>query len=293
MDSYTWWNTLPSKIDPTFLTIGGDPFITLGSNPGGGGFPIQFYGLSYIMVFLTTYLVIKHLQKKESLPFTNKQFEDLLFYGILGVLIGARLGYVLFYNFPHYAENPMEIFMPLRNGEFVGISGMSFHGGLIGVIISTWIYIRKEKLPYMKTMNIIAYAFPLGYTWGRIGNFLNGELYGRPTDAWIGMVFPNDPDKLLRHPSQLYEAFLEGLLLFGVLTLLRKKAYFRDKMVALYIAGYGIARFIAEFFREPDSHLGLNFLNISRGQTFSLLMILLGISIIIYQHRKSQATYIK
>ncbi|WP_081697942.1 prolipoprotein diacylglyceryl transferase [Chitinivibrio alkaliphilus] len=288
MNQRSWWSSLPEQIDPTFITIGGENILTFGSS-SGGGFPVQYYGLMYILVFLTTYALIGQLQKKEELSISPKQWEDIFFYGILGVILGGRLGYVLFYNFSYYATSPGEIFMPFRNGSFVGISGMSYHGGLIGAAVAIYYYTKRNNLSFHTISNNLAYAFPLGYTWGRLGNFINGELYGRVTDSPLGMYFPAAEGDHLRHPSQLYEAFFEGVFLFGVLHLFRKTNRFKEKMLPLYLIGYGLARFSIEFLREPDPHIGMNILNLSRGQTLSGAMILFG-SILLFWYNRRQGT---
>lgn len=284
---YSWWNLIPTKIDPTFITIGGESLIQFGS--GDSGFQVRYYGLMYIAAIFTTLYLIKYLRKKETLPFNKDQTEGLVTWSILGVILGGRLGYVLFYNFSYFLRHPVEIVLPFQNGQFVGISGMSYHGGLIGVGLASYLYIRKEKLNWFKVMNYVAIIFPLGYTWGRIGNFLNGELWGRETTAPIGMIFPHDSQQLLRHPSQLYEATLEGLLLFVILQLLYHNVkYLKNKMIPLYLWGYGLARFVVEFFREPDAHLSLNAIGLSRGQMLSSLMFIAGAVFFIYIAKKEK-----
>lgn len=271
----SWWSSIPSKIDPTFITIGGESIFTFGS--ANSGFQVRYYGLMYIAAIFTTIYMLNLLRKKEDLPFSKDQMEGLVTWSILGVILGGRLGYVLFYNLGHFIKHPMEIILPFSNGKFTGISGMSYHGGLIGVAVASFLYIKKEKLNWFKIMNYVAIIFPLGYTWGRLGNFLNGELWGRETTAPIGMYFPHDAEQLLRHPSQLYEAALEGVLLFVVLQLLyHKVSYLKNKMIPFYLWGYGLARFVVEFFREPDSHLGFNAIGLSRGQMLSMLMFIGG-----------------
>ena len=155
---------------------------------------------------------------------------------IIGVIVGGRLGYVLFYNLAYYLRHPLEIFLPFRwegGFAFTGIAGMSFHGGLIGVLFGAWLYVRRNRLDYREVADLFAPAVPLGYTFGRLGNFINGELFGRATDWPIGMYFPGAPDMALRHPSQLYEAFFEGLVLFALLWALRRRDMPRGAMLAL------------------------------------------------------------
>jgi phosphatidylglycerol:prolipoprotein diacylglycerol transferase len=206
---------------------------------------------------------------------------------MIGVLLGARLGYVLIYNFVYYLQHPLEIFLPFSFADgirFIGISGMSYHGGVIGVIIMSVLFCRKRKIDFWKFADLICPAIPLGYTFGRLGNFINGELFGRATTMPWGMYFPLDATNTLRHPSQLYEAAFEGILLFIILWLLRKKTGVDGSLLGLYIFGYGLARFIVEFFREPDFAVGL----ISIGQFLCLLMMLAGIMILTWLKNTKQ-----
>lgn len=279
------WSTMPRNIDQTFITIGGDSFLQFGS--GKKGFQVRYYGLMYIAAIFTCLYMIKYLRKREELPFSKDQTEGLVTWSILGVILGGRLGFVLFYQ-PEMFLSPLDIVWPFQDGTFTGISGMSYHGGLIGVGIGSWLYIKREKLPWFKVMNYVAIIFPLGYTWGRIGNFLNGELWGRETTAKIAMLFPMDKAYLMRHPSQLYEATLEGLLLFIILQVLyHKVSYLKNKMIPLYLWGYGAARFTVEFFREPDSSLGP--FGLTRGQILSSLMFIAG-AVFFYYIQKMEKT---
>lgn len=279
------WTTLPRNIDQTFITVGGKQLFSFGSRDTG--FQVRYYGLMYIAAIFTCLYMIKYLRKRETLPFSKDQTEGLVTWSILGVILGGRLGFVLFYQ-PEMLTTPLDIILPFKNGQFVGISGMSYHGGLIGVGIASWLYIRKEKLPWFKVMNYVAIIFPLGYTWGRIGNFLNGELWGRETTANVAMLFPMDTAVLMRHPSQLYEATLEGLLLFVILQVLyHKVGYLKNKMIPLYLWGYGLARFTVEFFREPDSSLGP--FGLTRGQILSSLMFIAGAIFFYYIAKKEKA----
>jgi len=268
MDSLLyWWQHLPQKMDPVIFKIG----------------PLkpQYYGLMYIFAFATTYLLVLHrLRKEKSFNISTDQVLDFTAYLILGLIIGARLGYVLFYNFSYYAAHPLEVFLPFEFSggiKFIGFSGMSYHGGLIGVLFSGWWYVRKNGLNFWEMVDLYVPAIPLGYTFGRIGNFINGELYGRKTSAWIGMYFPLAPGAGLRHPSQLYEAFFEGLFLFSILWMIRKKSSIPGAMLAFYLIGYGVIRFILEYFRQPDAQLGLVWISLSMGQILCGTMVLSGI----------------
>jgi phosphatidylglycerol:prolipoprotein diacylglycerol transferase len=201
------------------------------------------------------------------------------------------LGYVLFYNFSYYLRHPLEIVLPFdfSNGvKFTGITGMSYHGGLICVILFAWLYCRKARLDFAAMIDLFIPAIPLGYMFGRIGNFINGELYGRITTAMVGMYFPQAPEQQLRHPSQLYEAFFEGIFLFSVLWSLRKKINTRGAMLAAYLIGYGSVRFFIEYFRQPDAHLGFVLLSFSMGQVLCLLMIVTGVLRYFYLSRKQK-----
>lgn len=267
-----WWQHLPSSIDPVLFQI--------------GGFRVQYYGLMYILAFACTYLLVRHRLRHETrFDLGLEQVQDLLTVMIIGVIVGGRLGYVLFYNLAYYLRHPLEIFLPFRwEGGFVftGIAGMSFHGGLIGVLFGAWLYVRRNRLDYRDVADLFAPAVPLGYTFGRMGNFINGELFGRTTDWPIGMHFPAAPDTALRHPSQLYEAFFEGLVLFALLWVLRRRNMPRGAMLALYLVGYGTVRFFIEYFREPDAQLGFVLWRFSMGQILCLLMVGAGVGL--YRH---------
>ncbi len=273
---WTWWQHLPEHMDPVIFQI--------------GSFRLQYYGLMYLVAFGVTYLLAKYrLKTEDRWEFTIEHLQGLITAMIIGLIIGARLGYVLFYNLDYYIAHPLEIILPFefRNGiRFTGISGMSYHGGLIGAFIGLCWYSRKYKLGIGNSADLLAPCGSLGYTFGRIGNFINGELWGRITTAPIGMHFPHAPGEGLRHPSQLYEGFGEGIMLFIVLWSLRHRLRAPGTTFALYIIGYGTARFIIEYFREPDAHLGFIFLSFSMGQILCSLMIFLGIiSFVLCQRR--------
>ncbi len=206
-------------------------------------------------------------------------------------MIGGRLGYVIFYNLKYYIAHPIEIILPfsLTNGfHFTGIAGMSYHGGLIGVLLATIIFCYRNKINLWRFADLLVPAVPLGYTFGRLGNFINGELYGRVTTMPWGMYFPLDSTRQLRHPSQLYEAFFEGLFLFFVLWSMRKKKLFEGFLLSLYLIGYGLVRFLIEFVREPDPQLGVIVGSLTMGQILCLSMILGGIGIFYIRKGKKQ-----
>jgi phosphatidylglycerol:prolipoprotein diacylglycerol transferase len=266
-DFWHWWQHIPERMDPVIFQI--------------GGFKLQYYGLMYVVAFTITYfLVVYRLKRKENEDISIDQAQALITYMMLGVIVGGRLGYVLFYQFSYYVQHPLEIILPFEfsNGiRFTGISGMSFHGGLICVILFAWIYCRRIQVSFMTMADLFIPAIPLGYTFGRLGNFINGELFGRLTTASIGMYFPLAPERQLRHPSQLYEAFFEGIFLFIILWILRHRIRIRGAMLAIFLVGYGTVRFFIEFFRQPDAHLGFVWLSFSMGQILCLLMITTGI----------------
>ncbi len=245
--SATWWQTLPFRMNPVLVSI--------------GNFSIQWYGLMYLVAFSITYfLASQRLKKEERFELNSETLQSLMMAMIFGLLIGARFGYVLFYNLRYYMAHPLEIILPfqINNGwHFTGIAGMSFHGGLLGVIAGALIYLRR-------------------YTFGRLGNFINGELYGRVTEFPLGMYFPSAPGEALRHPSQLYEGFFEGVVLWVILWSLRKKLKPQGAMLAAYLIGYGVLRFFIEYTRQPDAHLGFVLFSFSMGQLLCMAMILSG-----------------
>ena len=267
------WQHLPEHITPYLFSI--------------GTFQLRYYSLMYIVAFVLVYFLVIYRIKNEKYKYTAEDIQDYLVWAMIGVLLGARLGYVLIYNFVYYLQHPLEIFLPFSFADgirFIGISGMSYHGGVIGVIIMSVLFCRKRKIDFWKFADLICPAIPLGYTFRRLGNFINGELFGRATTMPWGMYFPLDATNTLRHPSQLYEAAFEGILLFIILWLLRKKTGVDGSLLGLYIFGYGLARFIVEFFREPDFAVGL----ISIGQFLCLLMMLAGIMILTWLKNTKQ-----
>jgi phosphatidylglycerol:prolipoprotein diacylglycerol transferase len=278
-DFWTWWQHLPQHISPVIFQI--------------GSFKLQYYGLMYLVAFGITYaLVLYRLRHEERFTVTREQVNDLTTVIILGLMIGARLGYVVFYNLPYFLRHPLEIVLPFEfsNGiTFTGISGMSYHGGVIGIIIAAWLYTRRNGIALLDVADLYVPCIPLGYTFGRIGNFINGELYGRATTAPIGMVFPLAPDRLLRHPSQLYEAFFEGIFLFAVMWSIRKVRAPRGAMLGFYLIGYGLVRFFIEFYREPDAHIGFVVSVLSMGQLLCAGMITAGVLLVLYLKHRAAA----
>jgi len=243
-----------------------------------GPLEIRWYGVMYLVGFACAYFIIKSELKRRQGPIPVEAADDLLFYLILGLLIGARLGYVIFYNPEVYLAAPWEIF-------FVWNGGMSFHGGLMGMIVSGYIYARKHQVPFLALADIGALASPIGLMFGRIGNFINGELFGRVTTLPWGIVFAMGGD-LPRHPSQLYEAFLEGPVLFGILWWLRKKTRSGGQLLGAFLVFYGLFRFCVEFYREPDVQLGFIALGLTMGQILCLLMVAAGMGLLEYISRR-------
>ena len=242
-------------IDPVFLSIG----------------PLQFrwYGLMYVLSFIATYFIISSEITRKKLPLTKDDVADLVFYGAMGVVLGGRIGYILFYNPGFYINNPLKLFA-------VWEGGMSFHGGFLGVMLAFLLYARRRKIPFLTLIDMAALCAPVGLGLGRIGNFINGELYGRATGSPWGIIFPGS-DGVPRHPSQLYEAFLEGLVLFFIVLFVSKKTRVSGVTTCSAIAGYGLFRFIVEFFRQPDAQMGLFFGLFSMGQLLSLPMLIIGV----------------
>jgi len=275
---WQWWQHLPEKMDPIIFRI--------------GPFKPQYYGLMYIVAFTITYfLVVYRIRHEKRFQISREQVGDLTTYLVLGLIVGARIGYVLVYNLSYYLHNPLEIFLPFEFSggiRFVGFSGMSYHGGLIGAILAAWLYARKKKLAFLDMADLFVPVIPLGYTFGRIGNFINGELYGRVTTAPIGMYFPLAPGPELRHPSQLYEAFFEGIFLFVILWNLRKRQGPRGVMLAYYLFGYGAVRFVLEYFRQPDVQLGFVWLSFSMGQILCSAMMLAGVLLFVFLRRRER-----
>jgi len=243
-----------------------------------GPLSVRWYGVMYLVGFIAAYFVIRHLAKLKKLSLTSDDLSDLLFYCVLGVILGGRTGYVLFYNLPFYIHHPLQIFA-------VWEGGMSFHGGLLGVIVATVVFCRKRRLPTLTMGDILVAAAPIGLGLGRIGNFINGELWGRVTDVPWAMVFPG-AGPLPRHPSQIYEAILEGPVLFGLLWILHKKGTRTGIPFFSFFLGYGIFRFTVEFFRQPDPQLGFLWGGATMGQLLSLPMIFFGIGGLIWVLKK-------
>lgn len=255
------------SIDPVFLKLG----------------PLQFrwYGLMYVLGFVLSYFVIRSEVRRTKLELDAEGIADLIFSMAVGVVLGGRLGYVLFYDLPTYLAKPLKI-LSIWEG------GMSFHGGMLGVAVAAVRFARSRKLPLLQLADLAALAAPLGLGLGRIGNFINGELFGRPTDLPWGIIFP-EGGPLPRHPSQLYEAFLEGLVLFFVVRWFARRIPVSGVAVAAFLAGYGLFRSFVELFRQPDSQLGFFFNYFSMGQLLSLPLFVIGVGMLLWLWRKQDA----
>ena len=271
------WQQIPSQLSPNLFTI--------------GSFQLRYYSLMYLVAFAVVYFLTVFRIKHENYKYTAENIQDYLVWAMIGVIIGGRFGYALFYNFGYYFQHPLEIILPFdfsHGIKFVGLSGMSYHGGLIGVVIMSILFCRKYKFNFWHFVDLLIPAIPLGYTFGRIGNFINGELYGRITTVPWGMYFPLDSSQSLRHASQLYEALFEGIVLFVLLWLIRKKKYLNGFLLGIYICCYGFVRFFIEFFREPDAQLGFVLGFNTMGQVLCILMMLAGIAIILWRRNTTQ-----
>ena len=266
-----WWNYIYSNFDPVAFEI--------------FGFKIHWYGLMYVSALLSAIYMAKWIVKKDNLQISDEKLDNYILWVEIGVILGARLGYIIFYD-PHtihYLTHPWQIFNPFQNGCFVGIRGMSYHGALIGFIIASTLFSLKYKINQWFLLDIVAIAVPAGFTFGRIGNFLNKELIGKVTDVSWGIYV----DTILRHPSQIYEAILEGICIFIIIYLYRNKKRFMGELISLYVILYGVMRFNAEFFREPDFQLGYICCDwMSMGQVLSIIMTSVGVTIYLYLNSK-------
>jgi len=249
-----------------------------------GPFQVHWYGLMYLIGFLAAWrLALKRSERPWS-PVRRKQVEDLVVYCAFGVILGGRFGYVIFYNPEKWLSDPLWLFR-------VWEGGMAFHGGLIGVLIALWLYTRHIQGSFLALGDFVAPMVPIGLGLGRLGNFIGQELWGRPTDSFLGMVFPNDPLQLPRHPSQLYEALLEGLVLFLVLMWFSRKPRSAGMVGGLFVSLYAVFRFVVEFVRSPDNHIGFDLFDwMTRGQLLCLPMFALGGGVMLWAWWRGRAT---
>ena len=249
-----------------------------------GPFAIRWYALAYIAGIVLGWRLVRRLVQRPGWALTPEAIDDLVFYVTLGVILGGRIGYVLFYQPGHYLTQPLDMLAVWRGG-------MSFHGGLIGVLVATFLFARRRGFAFFELTDALAVATPIGLFLGRIANFINAELWGRATDLPWGVVFPT-AGPAPRHPSQLYEAGLEGLLLFAVMLWFARRPYgpqIRGRLSGVFLIGYALARIAAEFFREPDVQIGYLSGGITMGQLLSLPMLAFGIFLVMRARRRVEA----
>jgi phosphatidylglycerol:prolipoprotein diacylglycerol transferase len=251
---------------------------------------VRWYGVMYVLGFIAAYFLIQKQQRSKEIGLVGTTAQDLMFYLAIGLIAGGRLGYIIFYEYNDlmpYIKNPLEIIATWHGG-------MSFHGGLIGTILAAWIFARRKMIPFLAVADSAAVTCPIGLGFGRIGNFINAELLGRPSDVPWAMIFPNAPawagGPVPRHPTQLYEALAEGLLLFIIMWSLRKKQFKDGMMVAFFLLFYAVIRFTIEFFKEPDPPpMGYLFNYFTMGQVLCIAMVLVSIAMMLFLNRSPAA----
>ena len=244
-----------------------------------GPLKVHWYGLTYLAGLAFAWWLAQRRSQRDWSPVARAQVDDIIFYAALGIVLGGRLGYVLFYGWDRLIEDPLWLFQ-------VWEGGMAFHGGLLGVIVALWLFARQRGIGFGPLMDFIAPLAPVGLALGRLGNFIGQELWGRAADVPWAMVFPNDPLRIPRHPSQLYQFALEGCLLFVVVLLFSRRQRPTWSVAGLFLLGYGLLRFTAEFFRQPDAHIGFQAFGwLTRGQLLCLPMIAIGLGLIIWAYR--------
>lgn len=270
-----FWQNIYSHFDPVAVSL--------------GSINVHWYGIMYALALLSAIFVAKWLIKKDKLPISSDLFDSYIWWVEIGVILGARLGYIIFYdpNSMYYLTHPWQIFNPFVNGEFTGISGMSYHGAFIGFLIASILFCKKNKVSFWFLADIAVLGISAGYVFGRIGNFFNQELVGRVTDvSWAINV-----NGVLRHPSQLYEAVLEGLLIFAILYYFRNKKSFDGQLAIMYGVLYSIARIIAEIFRQPDVQLGFIYSDwLTMGMLISGIFAVLSLSVLLVINKKRKTT---
>ncbi|WP_108060448.1 prolipoprotein diacylglyceryl transferase [Poseidonibacter lekithochrous] len=257
-----YWQNIYSNFDPVAFSL--------------GSISVHWYGIMYALALLSAIMIAKWFIKKDKLPISNDLFDSYIWWAEIGVILGARIGYILFYdpNTMYYLTNPWQIFNPFVDGTFTGISGMSYHGAFIGFILASYLFCKKNKVSFWFLTDIAVLGISAAYVFGRIGNFFNQELVGRVTDVPWGIYVGNT----LRHPSQLYEAILEGLVVFAILAYFRKRKSFDGQLALMYGILYSAMRITAEFFRQPDVQLGFlysDWLTMGILQSMGVLLICL------------------
>lgn len=260
------------------------PFHNIDPSFNIGPLEIHWYGVMYLIGFVAAWLLGRHRAKKGTWGWTTDDVTDLILYAAIGVIVGGRFGYVLFYGLDRWLEDPL---YPIRITDG-GLDGMSFHGGLLGVLAALWFFGRRQKRPFWSVMDFIAPLVPLGLGFGRIGNFINGELWGAPTDLPWGIRFPSGGD-IPRHPTMLYEAFLEGLVLFLILWWISSKRPSMGVVSGWFLIGYGVFRTAIEFVRQPDAHIGYLLGGwLTMGMVLSIPMVLLGVLLLAWAQKKNE-----
>lgn len=272
---YSSWNNIYNIFNPVAFNI--------------FGLQVHWYGIAYVLSLLVSLYIAKQFIKNnpKRFPISMKNLESFFIWVEIGVILGARIGYIAIYepNSMYYFLHPWEIFNPFdAEGNFIGIRGMSYHGALVGFLLSSILFAYRKKQNFLLYMDLVAVSVPLGYVFGRIGNFLNQELYGRvvPAGSIWGQKIGILVDGQLRYPSQLIEAFLEGLVVFIIVLVAKRLFKTQGLLIVVYGISYGIMRFIAEFWREPDIQMGYYFGHLSMGQILSLVMILISLGLLIY-----------
>lgn len=269
-----YWNHIYDHFNPVALDLG---FIS-----------VHWYGIMYISALLVALWFAKWIIKRDQMPITETMIDSYFIWIEVGIILGARIWYILFYdpNTLYYLSQPWQIFNPFSNGEFVGIRGMSYHGAVVGGAISSYLFARRNPGEIYKILDVVALAVPVGFVFGRIGNFLNQELVGRATDVPWGIYV----EGVLRHPSQLYEGILEGVVIALIIYWYRKRRMFNGELIGIYGMLYGTARFIAEFWREPDVQLGYlygEWLTMGQIQSFIMITICMGLYLFIKKYSKN------
>ena len=247
-----------------------------------GPLKVHWYGMTYLFALAFAWRLAIHRSKNSWSPISTDKVDDLIFYGTMGVFLGGRIGYTVFYNWELVLRDPIWIFR-------VWEGGMSFHGGLLGVLLATYMLARREKIPFMNLLDFVAPLVPMGLALGRLGNFIGQELWGRATSVSWGMIFPRDPLQLQRHPSQLYQFALEGLLLFFTLLWFSSRPRPMYAVSGFFAIGYAILRIFVEFFREPDVHIGFQAFGwLTRGQLLCIPLLVVGFIFLVLAYRKQK-----